>query len=148
MVSKSDGLKGVYSTKKKKLVLPLKYSTIDIDEHFNIILGEKVNLEEYDDELKKDILSSMRRGEYMQIGDYSKKYNRVSCKAADVYGDEVCIVREWDEYYYYWNDVFKEEIEDNDYSNVSVPSDWDDYSYEDSLYDALGGEMDAIWNID
>ncbi len=25
---------------------------------------------------------------------------------------------------------------------------WDDYTWEDSLYDALGGEMDAIWNID
>lgn len=29
-----------------------------------------------------------------------------------------------------------------------LPIDWDDYSLEDSLYDALGGEMDAIWNID
>lgn len=25
---------------------------------------------------------------------------------------------------------------------------WDDYTWEDSIYDALGGELDAIWNID
>ena len=25
---------------------------------------------------------------------------------------------------------------------------WDDYTWEDSLYDALGGEVDAIWNLD
>ena len=25
---------------------------------------------------------------------------------------------------------------------------WDNYSCEESLYDALGGEMGAIWNID
>lgn len=31
---------------------------------------------------------------------------------------------------------------------VNVPSNWDDYSFEDSMYDALDGEMDAIWNID
>lgn len=148
VVSRNDGLKGVYSTNKRKLVLPFKYSTIDIDEHFYIILGEKVNLDEYDEELKNDMLKSMRKGEFMQIGDYSEKHNWVSCKAAEVNCDDVWIVREWNEYYYYWNDRFIEEIEHNDNSHVNVPSNWDDYSFEDSLYDALGGEMDAICNID
>lgn len=148
VASRNDGLKGVYSTNKRKLVLPFKYSTIDIDEHFYIILGQKVNLDEYDEELKNDMLKSIRKGEYMQIGDYSVKHNWVSCKAADVYDDKVWIVREWNEYYYYWNDGFIEEIEDSDDSNINVPSNWEDYSCEDSLYDALGGQMDAIWNID
>ena len=34
------------------------------------------------------------------------------------------------------------EEEDND------PWSRENYTIEDSLYDALGGEMDAIWNID
>ena len=148
VVSRKDGPKGVYSTKNFELVLPIKYSTIDIDEHFNIILGEKVNLDEYDEELKNNMLKSMRKGEYMQIGDYSEKHNRVFRKAAEVNCDEVWIEREGGEYYYYWDDDFKVEIEHNDNSHVNVPSDWDDYSHEDSLYDALGGEMDAKWNID
>ena len=34
------------------------------------------------------------------------------------------------------------EREEDDYNP------WENYSYEESLYDALGGEMEAIWNID
>lgn len=148
VVSRVDGLKGVYSTNKRMLVLPFKYSTIDIDEHFNIILGEKVNIDEYDGDLKDSILKSMRKGEFMQIGNFSRKHNWVSCKGAKVYGDEVDIYDDW-RIHYTWNDGFSEfEEEDEDSSGVNVPSDWDDYSHDDSLYDALGGEMDARWNID
>ena len=142
VVSRNDGLKGIYSTKKWELVLPFKYSTIDIDEYFTIILGEKVNLDEYDDELRLDMLSTcMRKGEYMQIGNYSKEHDCVSYKRAKVYnGGEVCI--ESFLQYYYWDDGFKIGVGDIANSN------WEKYTIEDSLYDALGGEMEAIWNID
>ena len=148
VVSRNDGLKGVYSTNKRKLVLPFIYSTIDIDENFNIILGKKVNIDNYVGELKDSILKSMRKGEYMQIGEYSKKHNWVSCKGAMVYGDEVDIYDDW-RIHYTWNDGFSEYVEeDDDCSGLNVPSDWDDYTHDDSLYDALGGEMDAYWNIE
>ncbi|MBR5657591.1 MAG: hypothetical protein IKW98_13065 [Prevotella sp.] len=147
IVISKNGLYGIYSS-KKHLILPIKYSTIDIDEQFNIVLGEKVNLDMYDEELKKGKLKCMRKGEYMQIGNYIEKYDYVECKSAKVYGDEVYIVDTYNEHYY-WNDGFSDyEIDDEDTSGVNVPSNWDDYSYEDSLYDALGGEMDAVWNID
>ena len=147
VVSRDDGLKGVYSTKKWELVLPFKYSTIDINSSFTIILGEKINLDEYDDETKLDMLSTcMRMGEYMQIGDYSKEHDCVSCKRAEVYqGSEVCISSFLS--YRYWDDGFK--FGDNiDNSHLYVDSNLEKYTLEDSLYDALGGEMDAIWNID
>ena len=44
----------------------------------------------------------------------------------------------------YNEDEDEEEIErDHDDYN-----EWEHYTYEDSLYDALGGEMEAYWNID
>ena len=147
VVSRNDGLKGIYSS-KRHLVLPIKYSIIDIDYSFNIVIGEKVNIDQYVGELKEEMLKCMRKGVYMQIGEYSEKYETVIRKGARVYDDEVDIYDDW-RIHYTWNDGFSDyEEEDDDDSGVIVPSDWDDYSYEDSLYDALGGEMDAQWNID
>ena len=139
---------GLYSS-KRKMLLGLKYSTIDIDENFTIVLGEKVNLDSYSDDLKEGMRNCMRKGEYMQIGEYSKRYGYVQTKGARVDEDDnVYIVDEWNERYY-WNDGFSDyEYEEDDYSGVNVPSNWDDYSIDDSMYDALGGEMDAVWNID
>lgn len=37
---------------------------------------------------------------------------------------------------------YEEVEEDDDYNE------WEHYSHKDALYDALGGEMDAVWNID
>ena len=44
------------------------------------------------------------------------------------------------------NDEYDEEEEANereDYYN-----EWEHYSHEEAMYDALGGDMDAIWNLD
>ena len=35
-----------------------------------------------------------------------------------------------------------EELPEDDYNE------WDHYTYEEAMYDALGGEMEAIWNLD
>lgn len=138
---------GLYSS-KRKMLLVLKYSTIDIDGYFNIVLGEKVDLDLYSDDLKEDMLKCMRKGEYMQIGEYSKRYGKIETRGARVDEDNnVYIVDKWKERYY-WNDGFRYEIDEDDSGGVNVPSNWDDYTHEDSLYDALGGEMDAVWNID
>lgn len=142
-----NGKYGLYSS-KRKMLLPLKYSTIDIDESFTIVLGEKVDLDMYDDELKNEMLKCMRKGEYMQIGKYSEEYGYIETKGARVDEDNnVYIVDKWNERYY-WNDGFSDYENDDDGGGVNVPSNWDDYTHEDSLYDALGGEMDAVWNID
>ena len=147
IVVSKKGLRGIYSS-KGYLVLPIEYSTIDIDDAFNIVLGKKEDLDMYVDELKEEMLKSVRKGEYMQIGKYIKKYGYIETKPAIVDGDVVYIVNKWNERYS-WNDGFSdyEFDEDDDLSNINVPN-WDDYSYRDSLYDALGGEMDAAWNID
>ena len=130
------------------MLLGLKYSTIDIDEYFTIVLGEKVDLDLYSDDLKEDMLKCMRKGEYMQIGEYSKRYGKIETRGARVDEDNnVYIVDKWTERYY-WNDGFSYEIDKDDNGGVNLPSNWDDYTHEDSLYDALGGEMDAKWNID
>ena len=142
-----NGKYGLYSS-KRKMLLPLKYSTIDIDESFTIVLGEKVDLDSYSADLKEEMLKCMRKEEYMQIGEYFKRYGYIETKGARVDEDNnVYIVDKWNERYY-WNDGFRYEIDEDDYGGVNVPSNWDDYTHEDSLYDALGGEMDAVWNID
>lgn len=74
---------GLYSS-KRKMLLGLKYSTIDIDEYFTIVLGEKVDLDLISDDLKEDMLKSMRKGEYMQIGEYSKRYGKIETRGARV----------------------------------------------------------------
>ena len=46
-----------------------------------------------------------------------------------------------DEGDYIWDGQFR-------YTKEDRGTGWENYSREDSIYDALGGEMDAIWNID
>ena len=41
-------------------------------------------------------------------------------------------------------DEYDEEPDVDDYN----PWSRENYSYEEAMYDALGGEMEAIWNID
>jgi len=145
IVVTKDNLYGIYSSTGKNL-LPIEYSTIDIDEHFNVILGKKdLDIDKYADELKEAYLKSRRNDEYMQIGKYSKEFDTIDCKIANVYKTEVQILKD-----YYWDDRFVDLLEEEEYDcgYNNAPSDWDDYSYKDSLYDALGGEMEAIWNID
>ena len=38
--------------------------------------------------------------------------------------------------------------EENSHEREDDYNVWEHYSYEEAMYDALGGEMDAIWNID
>lgn len=45
----------------------------------------------------------------------------------------------------YIQEYEEEETEDDEMDDYNP---WSNYSYEESMYDALGGEMDAIWNID
>ena len=145
IVVTKDDLYGIYSS-TGKMLLPIEYSTIDIDEYFNVVLGKKdLDIDQYVGELKDVYLKSRRNDEYMQIGKYSKEFDVIDCRVAEVHKTEVQI---WEDYY--WDDGFVDlyEEEENECGHNNTPSDWDDYSYEDSLYDALGGEMDAIWNID
>jgi hypothetical protein len=144
IVVTKDNLYGIYSS-TGKMLLPIEYSTIDIDEYFNVVLGKKdLDIDQYVDELKEVYLRSRRNDEYMQIGEYSKEYDVINYGVAKVCENEVQIDR-----YYYWDNEFVDlGEEDDDCGYINVPSNWDDYSYEDSLYDALGGEMDAKWNID
>lgn len=144
IVVTKDNLYGIYSS-TGKMLLPIEYSTIDIDEYFNVVLGKKdLDIDQYVDELKEVYLRSRRNDEYMQIGEYSKEYDVINYGVAKVYENEVQIDRS-----YYWNNEFVYlGEEDDDCGYINVPSNWDDYSYDDSLYDALGGEMDAKWNID
>ena len=51
IIVKRNGKFGLFSSKRKMLLSP-KYFTIDIDKGFNIVLGEKVDLDLYSDELK------------------------------------------------------------------------------------------------
>lgn len=41
----------------------------------------------------------------------------------------------------------KEEDSEEEKENYN-PWSRENYSYEEAMYDALGGEMEAIWNID
>lgn len=146
IVVSKNGLCGIYSS-KRKLLLPLKYSTIDIDENFYIVLGVKVNFDLFTNDAKKRIMQSMRRGECMQIGEYSEKHDEITRKLATVDGDIVYVIDD-ERIHYTWNEEFSDFIYEDNEEDDNIPSHWDDYSYEDSLYDALGGQMDAVWNID
>lgn len=42
----------------------------------------------------------------------------------------------------------EQEEDEEDYSSGNDYNPWMNYSYEEALYDALGGEMEAYWNID
>lgn len=46
-------------------------------------------------------------------------------------------------------DIDDEEEEEDDDNDLDTGYDyWQNYSSEEALYDALGGEMEAVWNID
>ena len=134
IVVKDSDLYGIYSP-TGKMVLPIEYSTIDIDEDLTIVLGKKDNNE-------KELIGDIRFGEYMYVGEYIKADDYIACRGARVIEDQVILGT-----YYYWNDGFVDTCEDDDEDDGN-PSPWENYTIEDSLYDALGGEMDAIWNID
>ena len=84
-------------------------------------------------------------GNQMMVGHYSKETNSIIKEMAKVKDNAVQLDDEGD---YVWDGKFR-------YTNCNEDefhSPWvdytDKYTIEDSLYDALGGEMDAVWNID
>lgn len=131
VVSYND-LYGIYSS-SGKLLLPIKYSTIAIDEHLTIVLGKKIEDNSDFDEYYDPILND----ELMEIGYYSSNEDTITHEMATVVDGVVCLDNDGD---YIWNGDFK-------YTS-RIRDDYSDYSYEDSIYDALGGEMSAIWNLD
>ena len=45
-------------------------------------------------------------------------------------------------------DTDEDDDEDDEDTKKEYYNPWENYSYEEAMYDALGGEMDAIWNIE
>ena len=122
-----------------RLILPIKYSTIDIDDNMIIVLGTIDNSPE-----SADYYDNWRNNELMQVGKFYLKEDIIISKDAIIEDNKV-IINKRRYYCYYWDDGFDviDESLDND-DNGS----YDEYTWEDSLYDALDGHMDAIWNID
>lgn len=130
----SDGeLYGVCSP-SGEMILPMEYSVIDIDEDLTIVLGRNTDDLDVDENDESVICGSL-----MEVGTYSKESNYIVTEKATV-KDEKVILSDWSGYV--WDGEFKYTKEDYD--------EWspENYSHDDAMYDALGGEMDAIWNID
>ena len=71
----------------------------------------------------------------MEVGRYSKFDNSIKIKKVKVENDAIQL-----DYKHVWDGEFKYTDENDDY--------WRHYSRSGSLYDALDGEAEAIWNID
>ena len=135
----SDGLLYGICSPSSELILPIEYTFVDIDENLTIVLGRNI----YDLDVDKNDESIMC-GCLMEVGSYSKETNSIVTKKAKVKNDVVLLDKIGD---YVWDGDFRYTKEP--YSNEDdTPSSWENYTIEDSLYDALGGEMEAIWNID
>lgn len=74
----------------------------------------------------------------MEIGRYNEKDDLITLTKAKM-KDEVVLLD--NEENYVWDCGFK-------FMKEERPNEWAHYSYKEALYDALGGEMDAIWNLD
>lgn len=130
----SDGeLYGVCSP-SGEMILPMEYSVIDIDEDLTIVLGRNTDDLDVDENDESVIYGNM-----MEVGTYSKESNCIVTEKATV-KDDMVLLSDWGGYV--WDGKFKYTKEDYD--------EWspENYSHDDAMYDALGGEMDAIWNID
>lgn len=131
----SDGERYGICSPSGDLILPLEYSIIDIDNSLTIILGkniEELDIEENDDSIMwGDIL--------MEVGSFSKETNSIFTEKAKVKNNVVQLDDRGD---YVWDGDFKYTKE---YYN---PWSRENYSHEEAMYDALGGEMEAIWNLD
>ena len=136
----SDGERYGICSPSGDLILPIEYKIIDVDNRLNIIIGNDANELEVDNHDK-----SIMSGNQMMVGHYSKETNSIIKEKAKVKDNAVQLDDEGD---YVWDGKFR-------YTNCNEDefhSPWvdytDKYTIEDSLYDALGGEMDAVWNID
>ena len=118
------------------MILPIEYPIVDIDDNLTIVTAKRIDEMEIDENDK----SILRNYYHMEIGSYSKESNSIILENATVKDDEVIISDNGD---YVWDGEFKSKYKE-------VPNEWSSeyYSHEDAMYDALGGEMDAIWNID
>ena len=119
-----------------ELILPIEYPIVDIDDNLTIVTAKRIDEMEIDENDK----SILRNYYHMVIGSYSKESNSIILENATVKDDEVIISDNGD---YVWDGEFKSKYKE-------MPNEWSPeyYSHEDAMYDALGGEMDAIWNID
>ena len=115
----SDGESYGICSPSGKLILPIEYSTIDMDDNLCIILDK------YDED-------------NIEIGWYDEEHDSIVHETAEMEDGMVLLDDEGD---YIWDGQFR-------YTKEDRGTGWENYSREDSIYDALGGEMDAIWNID
>ena len=132
-----NGLFGVCSS-NGELILPIEYSVVDIDDCFNVVLGKKIPSDAVSDENEK----SVRFDTIMYVGNYSSKDNTITYKKATI-KDGVVFLDEDGEYI--WDGGFVNKGADDNESDYYSK---DHYSHGEAMYDALGSEMDAIWNID
>lgn len=137
----SDGERYGICSPSGDLILPIEYKIIDVDNRLNIIIGNDANELEVD---KND--KSIMSGNQMMVGHYSKETNSIIKEKAKVKDNAVQLDDEGD---YVWDGKFRYTNYCNEDEFHSPWVDYTDkYTVEDSLYDALGGEMDAVWNID
>lgn len=78
---------------------------------------------------------------FKDIDQFEKECNSIVC-----YNQEVSFDGHELKFFPYDTDNVGEQEEEQEPKEYHGT--WDDYTWEDSLYDALGGEVDAIWNLD
>ena len=86
-----------------------------------------------------------------EVKQYFKDYDRFEkeCNSIVCYNQKVEIYPFCLEFFPFDTDnVGANEEKDEEVERKEYYNEWEHYSYEDAMYDALGGEMDAIWNID
>ena len=115
-----------------ELILPIEYPIIDIDDNLTIVIAKHIDETEID-ENDKSILWDYQMG----VGYFSKETNSIEIEKAIVDDNGVRLDDDyvWDGEFKYTKDYYDEWSRKN-------------YSDKDAMYDALGGEMDAIWNLD
>ena len=133
----NDELYGICSP-LGKLILPMKYTTIDIDNEFCIVLVRDYD-EELDDDTDERTEEMLEYGGIYENGYYDEEKGIINISKAVFKEGEVLLDKEGD---YVWDGQFRYKKEDYN------PWSRENYSYEDSLDDALGGEWEALVNIE
>ena len=86
-----------------------------------------------------------------EVNAYFENKDKVEadCNAIICYNQNVCIYGKDLKFFPYdTSNVGEKEEEEDSNEREDDYNVWEHYSYEEAMYDALGGEMDAIWNID
>ena len=134
----SDGKQYGICSQTGELILPIKYTSIDIDDDFCIVLIRDF-IPESDNEEDEQIKNMLEYGVIYEIGYFNEENNIIETEIANFKDGEVLLDDEGD---YVWNGNFIYKKEDYN------PWSRENYSDDEAMYDALGGEMEAIWNLD